>query len=712
MLSKNKGVYVFLDPFDRIDSGVSSYICLAIIHIERLGINTKTIKLNKNEKIDDFRKRVPYEVGKIQEKILCIEAPESLAATANLSSSLPIHIRLHCSKSLGAAVQGLPYSNFDIEIEQKEINRARYLSAPSWAAYFASLSLFKFPNIPLFYPNPAPEVKNTNSNPAKYDVLFVGRLQFLKGLHYLESSIKQLPDFSFAIASPPTKNWDHSKRKNVSCFDGTLLTKDEIYNLSNTVIVPSIFETSSMVALEALAYGCQVITWKHLGVSEYLDNESSLIKVTPNDLDQFIKKIKENAKTYKKKTAVTTGIINQKFYDGINQILNSSDLMLATLIRPDKEIEHYLRKLIGEQTFSMKKKKKSSFAKKAHKLLFHPIAFFRDSKEAKFIRRKIHERRETKFLILRDKLYPQQARSSTGIAEYIHENTPEQEQLLLPPAVPPHSLYAHIPETGRIEFSPPPSKYAGYITALFFSSSEDQDFIDELLEKLDEFDDFKYVNRSRLHVGTFNITPEESALSIINRIDVKNKTNLSKINSIILVNAPASLCLALRSIGTNHRVILVKSNNNIVVDPHSIDALITTNPDNSSEIRRQINLESRHHVPTAIRRVLQEGFPKNPDMLLSLYVGSDCGFTKEEFSRFNSKQYQGIIKVKSSQSQPPKNMLDIYETLSQSVVGIAVLESVYMRYRSLCESVESGAPPKSLVELCLTDGIIFDVQEV
>lgn len=178
MIYNIKGIYIFLDPFDRADSGVSSYTSLAAARLQRLGISTKIIKLNKNEGISNFRNRVAADINNIKEEILCIEAPESLASTANLPDSLPLHIRLHCSKSLGAAIQGLPYSENDVASEQIELFRAKHLSAPSWAAYFTSLSLFKFPNTPLFYPNPSPEFQNRNIKKPEYDLLFVGDFSF------------------------------------------------------------------------------------------------------------------------------------------------------------------------------------------------------------------------------------------------------------------------------------------------------------------------------------------------------------------------------------------------------------------------------------------------------------------------------------------------------------------------------------------------------
>lgn len=256
---------------------------------------------------------------------------------------------------------------------------------------------------------------------------------------------------------------------------------------------------------------------------------------------------------------------------------------------------------------------------------------------------------------------------------------------------------------------------AGCSTAFFYSISEDNQFVSSILEEFDNIDDFNYLNKAKLNIGTFDISSDETALSIINRIDVKNKTTFSGLDTVVLVNAPVSLCQALRAIGTNHRIVLIKSNE-ILIDNHSIDALISTIDSQTFDTlvttRRYIKLESVKHIPTAVRRIIQEGFPKKPDMLLSLFMNSNCGFTKEEFDLLNTNRYQGIIKIKPFSPTDSKTMTDIYRGFSESVIAIALLESIYMRYRSLCEAVENGASPETLIGSCLTDGILFDVQEI
>ncbi|MBU9818312.1 hypothetical protein J1782_00160, partial [Rahnella sp. BCC 1045] len=206
--------------------------------LEENFIKTLVIKIKSNESIEQFKIRVLSEIDRISQLILCIEAPESLASTSLLPSSYPIHIRLHCSRSLGAVVQGNTYNASDVEKEQAEILRAKYISSPSWAAYFASLALFKFARTPLCYPNPSPAYEKRRIEHRRHDVIFVGRLHKLKGIEYLNNLIKCLPHISFGIIAPRDKEWGYAKNKNVTCYDGLNLNKKIIYGLADIVIVP------------------------------------------------------------------------------------------------------------------------------------------------------------------------------------------------------------------------------------------------------------------------------------------------------------------------------------------------------------------------------------------------------------------------------------------------------------------------------------------
>ncbi|UZM16113.1 glycosyltransferase [Pseudomonas kielensis] len=714
MQHTKNGIYVFVDPFNRTDSGVTTYTLLASEQIASLGIETKIIQISQDEDLEYFCTRVKTEINEI-DNLLCLEAPESLASTRLVDSNVPIHIRLHCSRSLGAAVQAMPFDKKQVALEQREISRATFLSSPSWASYFASQSLFNFKAIPAFFPNPAPSGYTYKNKQNEFDVVFVGRFQKLKGTQYLEEIALALKKLKFAIVCPPTET-HLSNLDNITFIDGTKISKSEIYSLSNLVMIPSIFETSSMVAIEALTHGCRVILWEHLGVVEYFDSLAELVTVPSEDIKRFINAIEATHKLSRsRKNQEITKSINDAFRSGTTNLLErGSDTALIS--RPKKHIEQYLKDLVNSQIKVMTKKKQTSFIKKTKKLVLHPIAFFRDSKEAKYIRNKITERKLKKLMLLREefknhpafavKTQPVIARS-TPVAAILDTSTPQAQEIIL------NNYFTSITEEGRIEFKVRPAKPQGYATAFLHGDDADQELLISTLQKLNTFDDFKYVNTERMQLGSFKIPDHLSALSIINRIDVKSKNNLSEINFLILLNAPSNLCNALRYSGTEQKIILIKTYEHLDVDPESVDGVISLFEEkDADQLRRLINVDSANDIPTAIRRILQEGFPRKKDMLLPITFTEISDFKRADFVNFDSRHHQGILKIKPVDYSKAHTMTDVYDSMADSVVGIAVLESIYMRYRSQCERVEQGESATNLIKACLKDGVLFDVQEV
>lgn len=716
--SSSIGIYVLVDPFNREDSGVTTYVKLAAEQLTELGLKVEIIQISSQETIDAFRVRVKAEIMGFKKNIVCIEAPESLAATLLISEKYPIHIRLHCSRSLGAAVQGLPYSQSDVSNEQREISRAPYLSSPSWASYFASCALFKFNKVPSVYPNPAPKISAQEESVQNFDVTFVGRFQKLKGITYLAEIVSKLPSLSFAIVCPPTDSAILNGFKNVTFFDGRFMRKSEIYSLSKLVVVPSIFETASMVAIEALAYRCKVVLWQHLGVVEYFEGDSNLVSVPSGDVGSFVSKINGALKIpWDNNRDNISDKLNLAFCEGSAHLLIKKDSNINLVRRPDASIENYLKNLVDSQQEQMKKKKSSTLMRKTQKLIFHPIAFFRDSSEAKYLRRKISERKLKQLIALREefKFHPDFIEMRQPTNNLVVEPTvgadegPESYNVL-----PSRDYCMVIDESGRIEVKVGESKPVGYSTAFMHYEFEDELLVQKIIEDLNEFEDFKYVNSSRMKFGRFNVSEAQSALSIVNRIDVKNKNSLSLLSFIVLLNAPSNVCNALRYAGVEQKIILIKTREDLSIDPDSVDGVISTHAEDlkNSKLRRVIKIDEVAGISLAMRRILQEGFPKKRDMLLPLHIGGVCAFDKIDLVDFDERYHQGIIKIRKTDFTNSRTMMDIYEKVSNSIVGIAVLESTYMRYRSLCEAVEAGDPATNLIEACLMDGGLFDVKEV
>jgi len=731
-LSPKDGLYIFIDPFNRPDSGVTSYTKLASKIVRDNGFEVKVYGIEEGESLDVFSARVGRLVGSSSDQVCCVEAPESLAASRYLPEAVPLHIRLHCSRSLGSIVQRLPFSQEAVRLEQVEIARARYISSPSWAAYYASSELFEFNKDIAVYPNPAPEFDGICKTDCPYDVAFVGRFQRLKGVDALIEICHKFPQLKFVAVCPLTDQTALCDVKNLDFVDGQGLEKTIIYSLAPVIIIPSIFETFSMVAIEALAAGRNVVIWRHLGICEYFRKHPRLIQVKSGSTRQLSKAI---SRSIKRRPVASEAVVMKNtrlwFAEGWTKMWSAP--AYKSTAKPTRTIEKYIRNLAKLPSKQMQTKRSKLF-KKTHKLIFHPIQFFRDSPEAKYFRQKSSERKLKKLLELKEQFKdhpevktlkneapPVQATVAAALPKAIDKPVatvpkavaalpkPIEKPKLPAPTQP--SYFTRIKADGRIESTIVETKPLGYAVGLIHGVQEESARIKSLLDNMSSFSDFPYTSRSRIKVGVFEDLGSISALSIANRIDVKNKNSFSLLDYIVLLDAPPSLCMALRYIGTNQRIILIKTRAELLVNPESVDTLIATvNVVDPAKFRRLISVESEQDIHVALRRALQEAFPRKRDMLLSLSTSPAHTFVRSDFVNFDERIYQGILKLSDDVLPKASTMTQLCEHLARNVKAVAVLESVYMKYRSQCEAVERGDSPYELIVACLKDGVLFDVK--
>lgn len=121
-------------------------------------------------------------------------------------------------------------------------------------------------HMPYFLPKPV-EVEETarkGSERSPY-FLFVGRLEYIKGVHNLIEVFKQRPDFQLLIAGDGEYR-GHLEKQAEGCanirFVGRLSQQDlaDLYRNATAVIVPSIcYETFGIIIIEAFSYKTPVI---------------------------------------------------------------------------------------------------------------------------------------------------------------------------------------------------------------------------------------------------------------------------------------------------------------------------------------------------------------------------------------------------------------------------------------------------------------------
>ena len=173
----------------------------------------------------------------------------------------------------------------------------------------------------------------------KINFLFVGQLIKRKGLHYLVEAVKKLSEFekskitlnivgdgiliksleSFLLKNPFVK------------YHGFLFDKKlyKLYEKSDVLIFPSIFDGWGVVPMEAMARSLSLIISKNSGVTEILKNGINGLIIKPNskELLRAIRKYIQDPKMIKKQ-----GYRNKKLIlKSICNVENSTDLLIKEI---------------------------------------------------------------------------------------------------------------------------------------------------------------------------------------------------------------------------------------------------------------------------------------------------------------------------------------------------------------------------------------------
>lgn len=144
------------------------------------------------------------------------------------------------------------------------------------------------------------------AEPHEHIVYYVGRVQEEKGLFVLTDAAQQVlstdPSAKFVIAG--TGSILNALRDRVEAYglsDRILLpgyisdaTRDQLYQLADVAVFPSLYEPFGIVALEAMAAGCPVIVSDVGGLGEVVDEGITGLKVAPNRSDLLADAIRQS----------------------------------------------------------------------------------------------------------------------------------------------------------------------------------------------------------------------------------------------------------------------------------------------------------------------------------------------------------------------------------------------------------------------------------
>ncbi len=713
--------YCFVDPFGRKDSGVTSYVAIARRVLKISGRQSLVIQRQQHESLDDFRKRVAREIAQ-RSDICMVEAPESLAATLKVDSTVPVHIKLHCAKSLGGYIQGQLIDQSLWEAEQEVIQSANFLSAPSCRAIVATKLLFDVRDDCAVIENPFPAyTPREKGRRADFDVIFVGRTHFLKGFNTFLSVARANPHWRFLAVLPLGSIAEWRLPSNLEVIQGISAWQSKIYHKARVLLVPSLFETASVVAAEAVAMGIPVVAMEEVGIVEY-GEFPAICSVRSRDIDKI--------------SAALLSVLDSAELIDNSKIINNNNFLYSEFIRNlcDKNVaagknylvDEYIKHAIWELPKMANNLQRSAgelttFQRKLRKLRRDPALFFRDSKEFGFLFRIFDSIFKPALAVEKNQKTLPHAQNSVGVnvvsskEEAILEAPKENE--IRSDVIDPR-LFVDIQKTGKISVLTPPDKPWGFVTGIMFSREVDSGFSEGLIRQLNGFDDFLPLSKEKLQIGFFADGGCLDSVDYINRIDLENKKRLAKISHLFVVDAPAALCEALRSCGTDTQLNLIVTDFQLLerVNPDVLDSIIILDDrEGRAELppcRKKISIADPAILPKTIRKIIQEAAPKRPNMLIPIFGFEE--FARKDFLEFDSRNFQGIIRLSADFSFPggQASAQDYYRAMAPHISGLALLDSVYLRYK---EQLESGWRQDGLakfLEFSLSDGNIFKIENV
>lgn len=229
----------------------------------------------------------------------------------------PIIIRLHGCRALIRKYDNSSCSFSDrivIALEKYCIIKSDYISSITLSCLKETESILN-----LTLNQKAVIIPNPTSNPAsdinyetipdefvgKRIILFVGRIEYLKGVFHLSKAMKNImskyDDVIFVIAGRDIKsdegNYYNSKivrdelnlYTNRVIFTGQISSNilNKLYKIAYVTVLPSFFESFGLCCVESIKYGTPVIAGRNGGMGEIIRNNIDGILIDPNDINDI-----------------------------------------------------------------------------------------------------------------------------------------------------------------------------------------------------------------------------------------------------------------------------------------------------------------------------------------------------------------------------------------------------------------------------------------
>ncbi|MCY0966835.1 glycosyltransferase family 4 protein [Parathalassolituus penaei] len=666
-------VYLLLDPVNRTDSGITRYSNSAVAVLNKSGIPAHVLSIESDESLEQFRQRVATYCS--ENPVSMVESPETYGAANLVLSVVPVHIRLHFSKYIGQVMEGKLPDEEAFLLEKIAIHQARYISAPSHVADHMTRRFFEYESCSIFA-NPLCESLVSSEFEREIAVGFVGRWHSLKGTDYFLALARLFPELKFYVVSGDEAQADLGRFPNVE-FLGPL-AKSELYERCHIVVVPSVFETFSMVALEALAKGCIVVCWDHLGIVEYF---STPVLFTAKKFELASMKLAvESALSSKSHGGECAEIAIASYVLGVRALLQNSIYVdpNATGRVGDFDI-NYIFKVSGKMSVL---KKKGSFSRKLRKLFVNPRQFFLD----------FYRKRTGKLVVSQDR---------SKVVLPVVKNTPAAASIKY-----------------DIDFSL--ENYSKYLVSevdvkhramrVLFMSDGDFEFSNDILLKVDGFKDFWPLRHPNLKYGKVDCSFDWNCYEMLRSIPPATRSRFGAFRVIFLWNiSNPEIAKFLRCCDPDIIVAGVYDGSKPfdfdALSPH-FDVLIGDIPEAVSA--RKIYYCKNDFLHVVIRKVVQEAIVSPGGYLVPVWNGLKYRPGLEDF---DTGFYSGLAVLRNPDFEFSGFSHDSFiEYFVDELDDLFVTDQVYYRYKSMFEDFNNRQCRVDFVRLFLLDGYMFDVE--
>jgi len=683
--------YYILDPIGTPVSGITQYTKNACIVLKQAGINCIPIHKNDSEDIESFRFRVrDFFLSMDTSKPFIIESPETLASTKYLPNRFFIHIRLHFSKVLGAYLYNKPISKSVLHEEAREIERASIVSSPSYVGLYFADKFFHIKK-PSIYPNPTDVQSKQNKKEPLYDVGFIGRWQDLKGIFFIKKLIERNRLLNFGLVSGELAEIELKAHDNVKVLgesDAAILLRS-----CKCVVIPSLFETASMVGLEALANNVSVVAWSHLGICEY-SGKPYVYAVPPLDFCCLEKVIYEaiggfSGRELKNSDFLTS--INNSFVQGVVLALNLKNHKSPALTKKTSRVD--LGRTIEKIRHMKKYNEITPFKRKLRKLNKDPVLFFSD----------MYKKRKGEIAIP----IPVMKSSSYAIVKTIQSN----------------DLFCNIKDWGEISFHDYGKKNSGHRVVFIFDAYLYKQFTyKNILEEVYSHDDFSPLRRSELGRGYCNYFDHSSrinSITLLDSINDKEKNKVNNLRNIFLFDCfDPNVFELFRSLSPNLSINAIYTgclSEEFLSNPSlakNIDCLVMLAGEEVSVLFRKVYVYKKiEYLHLICRKVIQESLEKSPTYLLPLY--GDFIFS-EDLDKFNTDLWGGLIVLKENSPEITLacNFSAFINLILPNIEYIYIKEEIYLKYKTLCDDIYNDGYLGAFLQYSLLDGDLYDVKRV